>query len=246
MAFPDIPTTAGSTLLTAEQANTTATRTFPSLSSLTKQGGDLLLAIIVAYQSSATANTVWSSWGASFTEFMDTSTTSTVAIGGAYKWSTGSETGTFTVTQAATVTGHANMMLMSIHGAHFTTPPEFGGSVASTNSNADAGSYTTSAWGVEDTLWITVCGVGETSTAGSFQGVIGGPSSPWTDYAETAISQDVVGGMDMGISFNQESSDTVDPGAFNTDTSNTRWRAVTIAVRPSVGPQLVMAPMRAP
>ena len=153
----------------------------------------------------------------------------TVALGAAYKWSTGSETGSFTVTQAATITGHANMMLLAIPGAHATSPPEAGGAASGTNSNADAGSISAS-WGTLETLWMTFCGVGETATAGSFQGVIGGPGSGWGDFAETNISADVVGGMDMGISFLQSTTTPQDPAAFNTDTSNARWRAATIGV----------------
>ena len=119
MTFPTIPTAAAGRVLTAN-IDGTGTRTFPDLSGLTKNSGDLLIAIIVAYQSSSGAGapggTVFSSWGASFTEFCDQMTTnsSTMAIGAAYKWSTGSETGTFTVTQAATITGGASLILLSI------------------------------------------------------------------------------------------------------------------------------------
>ena len=42
MAFPSIPT--GGRVLTTNQADTSGTRTFPSLSSLTKNSGDLLIA----------------------------------------------------------------------------------------------------------------------------------------------------------------------------------------------------------
>ena len=121
--FPVIPTAGNGRLLSNVQANTTATRTFPDLSSLTKNSGDLLLAIIVAYQSSATANTVWSGWTGSFTEFGDFSTTATMAIGCAYKFSTGSESGTIAVTEAATITGHAAMFLLSISQAHALDSP---------------------------------------------------------------------------------------------------------------------------
>lgn len=233
MAFPTIPTRAAGRLLSGEQANATSPRTFPNLSSLTKNSGDLLLALICAYQTSTGTNAAFSTWGGGFTEFHDSATSTTVAIGAAYKWSTGSETGTFTVAQAATITGHANMILLSIPGAHLTTPPEAGGRASSTNSNADAGSLDPAGWATEDTLWITLCGVGETATGGAFQGVIGGPGGSWTDFDETAISGDVVGGMDMGIAFLQSAVASVDPDAFNTDVSNARWGAITIAVRPA-------------
>src|SRR5574339_1241304 len=100
MAFPTIPTVAAGRLLTATQADTSATRTFPSLSSLTKNSGDLLVAIVIAYQTSTGTDAAFSSWGGSFTEFSDTATSTTIAIGCAYQWSTGSATGSFTVTQA--------------------------------------------------------------------------------------------------------------------------------------------------
>ena len=122
MPFPTIPTAGAGRVLTTNQTGTSQTRTFPDLGSLTKNAGDLLIAVIVAYQSSTT-NAQFSSWGGGFTEFHDSGTGTTLAIGAAYKWSTGSETGTFTVTQAATVTGDASMMLLSIPGAHLTTPP---------------------------------------------------------------------------------------------------------------------------
>ena len=44
MAFPTIPTVANGRLLIANQTNTTATRTFPSFSSLTFNQGDLIIA----------------------------------------------------------------------------------------------------------------------------------------------------------------------------------------------------------
>src|ERR1044072_4788285 len=103
MTYPTIPTLAAGRVLTGIQADTSGTRTFPSLTGLTKNNGDLLIAIIVAYQSTVTADSAFSGWGGSFTEFVDrTNGVGSLAIGCAYKWSTGSETGTFTVTQAST------------------------------------------------------------------------------------------------------------------------------------------------
>lgn len=106
MAFPTIPTAAAGRVLSTNQADTSGTRTFPSLSSLTKNAGDLLIAIIVAYQNGGSADANFSSWGGGFTEFYDNDNgAATMSVGAAYKVSTGSETGTFSVTQAATVTG---------------------------------------------------------------------------------------------------------------------------------------------
>lgn len=83
--FPTIPTTGAGRVLTNTQANTTATRTFPNLSSLTKNSGDLLIAICVAYQTSTGTNAAFSGWTAGWTEFHDSATSTTMAIGMAYR-----------------------------------------------------------------------------------------------------------------------------------------------------------------
>ena len=230
MAFPDIPTVGGGRVLVTTQANGTSPRTFPNLSSLTKNSGDLLLAIIVAYQSNV-VDTVWSAWGASFTEFMDESTATTMAIGAAYKWSTGSETGTFTVAQSATITGHAAMILLSIAGAHASTPPEGGSYASGTGAAADPASFNPGGWDAEDTLWIAVAGSGETGTGGAFTGVASAPAN-YSDYADTGISADVVGGCEGAVAFRQLNAASEDVGTFSVDVSNARNAAAVIAVRP--------------
>ena len=236
MAFPDIPTVAGGRILTGVQANGTSPRTFPDLSSLTKNSGDLLLAIIAAYQSSAGAGapggSVYSSWGGSFTEFCDQMTTnsSTIAIGAAYKFSTGSETGTFTVAQAATITGHAAMILLSIPNAHPSAPPEVGTIANGTAAAANPGSLSPT-WGADDTLWIAVGAAGETATGGSFTGLATSPAF-FSGDALTSISQDAVGGMQAGVGFFQDASASHDVNTWSVDTSNARNSALLIAVRP--------------
>jgi len=233
MAFPTIPTTAGSTILTAGQADTTAARTFPSLTSLTKSAGDLLIAIVVAYQATTT-NATFGTWGASFTEFLDvgSSATPTMAIGAAYKFSTGSETGTFTVTQATAVTGHACMFLMAIPAAHASAPPEGGVFTSGTSSSTDPGSFAPR-WGSADTLWITVSGNGETSTTGSFTGQSAVPTNYTPSVFPSAITTDVVGGITAGVAFRQLTAASEDVGPWSLDTSNTRNSTATIAVRPA-------------
>lgn len=240
MAFPSVPTVAGGRVLTAVQANTTATRTFPNLSSLTKNAGDLLLAIIVAYQSTAGA---FGTWGASFTEFTDQFTSTTMAIGAAYKWSTGSETGTFSTTQSATITGHAAMILLSIPGAHETTPPEAGTIANGTAAAADPGSFNPSGWDAEDTLWIAVGASGETATGGSYTGLASAPTN-YTDYAETGISGDVVGGVEGAVAFRQINAASEDVGTFSVDVSNARNSALVIAVRPAPDAPVLPPPLR--
>jgi hypothetical protein len=230
MAFPSIPTVAAGRVLTTVQADTSGTRTFPNLSSLTKSSGDLLIAIIAAYQSSVTP--AFSAWGGGFTEFHDSGSSTTMAIGAAYKWSTGSETGTFTVTQAATITGHAAMILLSISGAHASTVPEAGSRADGTTAAANPAAFNPAGWDVEDTLWIAVAGSGETGTAGSYTGVASAPTS-YSDYAETGISADVVGGVEGAVAFGQVAAASEDVGTFSVDVSNARNSAVVIAVRPA-------------
>ncbi len=231
MAFPTIPTVAAGRVLTAVQANTTAARTFPSLTGLTKNSGDLLIAIVVCYQSSA-ASGYFSTWGGGFTEFGDFGTSSTMCIGAAYKWSTGSETGTFDVTQAATITGHAALILLSIPGAHATTPPEGGSYASGTTAAADPASFDPAGWAAEDVLWIAVGGAGETGTTGAFTGAASAPTS-YGSYAETGISADVVGGVEGGVGFRQLNASAENVGTWGVDTSNARNAAVVIAVRPA-------------
>lgn len=240
MAFPTIPTVAAGRLLTTAQADTSETRTFPDLASLTKNSGDLLLAICVAYQSSVT-DSAFSSWGGGFTESEDSGTSTSMAIGVAYKWSTGSETGTFTVTQAATITGHAAMILMSIPGAHASTVPEGGSRANGTSSGADPGTFNPVNWDAEDTLWIALAGGGETATTGAFTGVTAAPAN-YTDFAATAISQDVVGGCNAAVAFRQLNAASEDVGTFTVDTSNARNAAMVLAVRPAANGAPVFIP----
>lgn len=234
MAFPTIPTAAAGRVVTGLQANTTATRTFPSLSGLTKDPGDLLIAIVWGYQSSLTAN-IFGSWGAGFTEIKDIGAASQMCVGVAYKISDGTETGTFTVAQAGTVTGHAAFMLLSIPGAHATTPPEVSALLAvGTTAVADPAALNPAGWDAEDTLWISSAGSGETNTSGAYQGVGSAPTN-YTDLAVTGISQDVVGGVAAGVGFRQlnAASEDVGPWSGAHDTSNARNAAIVIAVRPA-------------
>lgn len=245
MAFPTVPTTGASTILTTVQQNTTATRTFPSLSSLTKSAGDLLIAIVVAYQTTATANAAFGTWGGGFTEFVDRSSSTTMAIGAAYKFSTGSETGTFTVTQAATITGEAAMILMAISGNHATSPPEATAKADGTTAAADPASLSPS-WGADDTLWIAVAGNGETNTSGTWTGLTTSPTNYSGDVL-AASGTDVVGSTDAGVAFRQNNAASEDAGGWTQDLSNVRNSALVIAVRPVEGPapqppSVMMAP----
>ena len=233
MAFPTIPTVAANRILFSNAAGASATRTFPSLSSpFVKNAGDVLIAIVYGYQSSATDGAVWSGWGGSFTEFADSGNTSG-SIGAAWKVSTGSETGTFTVTEAATVTGGASMVLMSIPGGHNTTAPEATAIAVGAGAGINAVSLNPANWDTEDTLWIAIGGSGETNASGAWGGMTSAPSN-YTDYADAAASDtSTVGECEIAVAFRQLAAASEDVGAFTYDTSNTRNVAMTIAVRPA-------------
>jgi hypothetical protein len=241
VTFPTIPT--GGRILSQNQNDTTATRTFPSLSSLTKNSGDLLVAIIVAYERSA-AGATFSGWTGGFTELADVDGgATTMAVGIATKVSTGAETGTFAVTQAATVTGHCTLFVMSIPGWHGTTAPELTPLSVGTAAAADPGPLVPS-WGAVDTMWIAVGGNGETNAGGSWTGM--GANTPPTDYGNgnsPGIGSDVVGGIESTVAFRQNNTASEDIITWSTnDLSNARNCALLIAVRPV--PEVPIEPNR--
>ena len=232
MAFPTIPTAAGNRILFTNAVGAAATRTFPAMSGLTKNAGDLLIAVVAAYQSNTGANAVWSGWSDSFLEFGDFSTTATVAIGCAYKFSTGSETAAPTVTLVATITGGASMCLLSIAGAHASTAPEAGGYASGTGA-ANPASFNPTGWDVEDTLWIAVGGNGETSASGTWTGITAAPTN-YTGFASAATADTgTVGEIEIAVAFRQNAAAAEDAGAFTGDTTNARDAAIVIAVRPN-------------
>lgn len=237
MAFPTIPTTGNGRLLSQNQNNTTATRTFPSLTGLTKNAGDLLVAIVIAYERSA-AGATFSGWTGGFTEVADIDGGATTpAIGIATKISTGSETGTFAVTQAATVTGHCSLFVMAIAGARLGgTVLEVTAVATGTGAAADPGALNPANWDVEDTLWIAAAMNGETSTTGSWTG-LGTPTAP-TNYSNAnspGIGTDAVGGIHAAVAFRQNAVSSENVGTWTgQDTSNARNAAILIAIRPAI------------
>ena len=243
MAVPTIPTAGAGRVLSVLATSPAGTHTSPNLSSLTKNAGDLLIAICIIYDGNST-NAEFSAWGGSFTEFFDSATTTTMGIGCAYKFSSGSETGTFTVTSADTSTNDSAFFLLSIANAHASTPPEAGSRASGTSAAADPASFDPSGWGVEETLWIAVGGSGEDATMGSYTGIASAPTN-YTDYVDSGISADVVGGVEGAVAFRQTFAASEDVGAFSVDTSNARNAACVIAVRGTPGvelPILVMPP----
>lgn len=231
MTFPTIPTVAAGRVLSVLATSPSGTHTSPNLSSLTKNAGDLLIAIVIIYDGNST-NAEFSSWGGGFTEFKDQAGTATMGIGCAYKWSTGSETGTFTVTSADTSTNDSAFFLLSIAGAHSVTPPEAGDMVTGTSAAADPAAFDPAGWGAEDTLWIAVGGSGETATTGSYTGIASAPTN-YSDYVDSGISADVVGGVEGAVSFRQLNAASENVGTYSVDTSNARNAALVIAVRPA-------------
>ena len=234
MAFPTIPT--GGRIVTANQENTTATRQTANLSGLTKSAGDLLIAIFYAYQASGT-NATFSAWTSGWTELTDLGTSgSTVAIGVAYKWSTGSETGTVQATQAGTPTGFCSSVVMSIPGAHATTPPEASTLATDTSTAANPPSLAPS-WGAADTLWVAANANGETSASGTWTANNGAPTN-YTGYVgSNPTDSSTVGQVAGAVAFRQLNASSEDPGAFSQDTSNARSGAITIAVKPAPATQ---------
>ncbi len=228
--FPTVPTVAGNRILFTLNTAGGATKTFPSLTTLDNLAGDLLIAICVEYDGNST-NAEFSGWGGSFTEFADFAGTATMAIGAAYKFSDGTETGTFNVTTADTTANDSILILMSIAGAHPTTPPEAGGFAAATGAAVDPASFNPTGWDVEDTLWISVGGSGEEATTGAYQGV-GTPPANFTGEALSGMTADVIGAVEAGVAFRQQAAAAQDVGTWGVDTSNARNSALVIAVRP--------------
>lgn len=242
MAFPTIPTVGAGRVLTNTDNSASTNRSMPSLSSLTKNAGDLLIYLIAVYQQTTT-NATFSGWPTGFTEFLDVGTGgSTMGFGAAYKWSDGTEVNIQQVTQAATVVGQADSMLISIPGAHPISPPEAGSFASGTSAAADPASFAPS-WGSDDTLWIALGANGETSTTGSFTGMSTAPTN-YGNTVDTGISADVVGGVDFAVAFRQLTASSENIGTWTCDLSNARNAAAVIAIRSAPPPVVpfVVAP----
>ena len=230
MAFPTIPT--GGRVISGFQTGTTPTRTFPNLNTLTSPAGELIVALVFGYQTGTGTNAAFSGWTGGFTEFGDFASTTTLAIGAAWKISNGAETGTFAVTQATVITGDAAFIVMSIPaGGNIVA----GGAATGVSSTANSGSLTTG-FGAVDTLWITVAGCGEDATTGSFTGLAATNPTNYSNTVASTISQDVVGGLNAAVSFRQLNAASEDPAALSSDTSNARWTAITLGVRTPTTP----------
>lgn len=244
MAFPTIPTVGAGRVVTGVDTAGGGTKTFPSLTGLTKNAGDLLIALCLEGVNSTPVGE-FSSWGGGFTEFADRglSPAGSPSFGCAYKFSTGSETGTFTVTTANTTSDDSAFFLLSIPGAHPSAAPEATLLSGGSSTSADPDELTPS-WGAADTLWIAVGLCVETGTAGSFTGMASAPTN-YTNYVDTGISADVLGGVEGAVAFRQLNAASENPGAFSNDTSNTLAAALVIAVRPIPNTSLLWNPYQA-
>lgn len=235
MAFPTIPTVAAGRVLFANDTGTASpqTRTFPAFSGLTYNDGDLLLAIVTTYQS--TTNPQFSSWSNGFTEISDQGSSTTMGVGVAYKIASGTESGSLTVSQAGTVTGHASLCLMAIPGAHTSTAPEVLSPKAdATTAQPDPASFDPANWGTEDTLWIAVYCSGMTSGTGTW--IATGTTTPtnYTNWADSNTADNsTVGQTEIAVTFRQVNAASEDAGVAGVDTSNARSSAFVIAVRPT-------------
>ena len=242
MAFPTIPTVAGNTLLSTTTTTATTTHTFPSLTTLAPQAGDLLIAICVQYQG-GTANNEFTSWGAAgFTETRDQATVTALdqAIGVAHKIATGSESGTFAVTSGHSFRSVNFLMRIPAATWHGTTIPEVSDIVRATNAVADVGSLNPAGWAAEDTLWIAVAGHSETSTTGSPPVITASPTNYSGDLI-VARNADATGNITAGVAFFQNNAAAEDAGVWTVSNANRgNGAALTIAIRPSaVVPQTV-------
>lgn len=227
--FPTIPTTGANRVLFQLATAPAGTHTSPSLTTLANNNGDLLIAIVIIYDGNST-NAEFSSWGGGFTEFTDQAGTATMGIGCAYKFSDGTETGTFTVTSADTSNNDSCFILLSIPNAHPSTPPEAG--TMATGTSPNSGSLDPAGWGSEDTLWIAVGGSGEDSLTGSFTGIGTAPTN-YGNQANSGISADAIGGIEGSVAFRQLIAASEDPGTWSMDASNARGCSLLIAVRPA-------------
>jgi hypothetical protein len=236
MAFPTIPTTGASTLLSATTTTASTTHTFPNMTTLAPAAGDLIIAVCVQYTggSGGSPNDQFSAWGASLTETADLETTTAddLAVGVAHKVAAGSESGTFTVTSATAARSVNFLMRIPAATWHGTTIPEVAAAVRATGAAADAGSLSPS-WGAGDTLWICVFGQSETTTTGTPPVLTASPTNFSGDLI-VARNADAVGHITAGVGFRQNNASSEDPDVY-TGTNLTRGNglATTIAVRPA-------------
>jgi len=233
VAFPTTPTVAGNTLLSSTTSPASTTHTFPSLTTLAPQAGDLLIAICLLYTGSTggSAGDQFSAWGGSFNELADLETTTAldVAIGIATKTAVGGETGTFTVTSATSV--KSVQFLMRIPAGTWKAI-ENSAATRSVGGVPDPASFDPAGWAAEDTLWIAVYGHSETTTTGSPPTIDTAPTN-FTGASIVARVADAVGDITAAVAFRAQNASAQDVGTW-TVSNPTRGNgaAVVLAIRP--------------
>lgn len=234
MAFPTIPTTGANTLLSSTTSPASTTHTFPSLTTLAPAAGDLIIAIIVQYQGTTggSPGDQFSSWGASLTERADLETTTAldIALGIATKTASGSESGTFTVTSAASF--KSVNFLMRIPAGEWTGTPENTAATRATGAVADPDALAPS-WGALDTLWISIAGQSETTTTGTPPVLTASPTNYSGDLIVARVA-DAVGDITAGLGFRQLNTASEDAGTWTaTNALRGNGIAVVLAVQPA-------------
>lgn len=140
----------------------------------------------------------------------------------AYKFATGSESGTFSYQPGASEQG--SWRIVRITGAHASEVPDIGTAATGNDSNPNPPSCT-AGWGAEDNLWFACYGADNGATDAT--------AYP-TDF--TNGFSDASGGGPGGAlgtcRREYNSTDTLDPSTFTIDTSE-QWVAQTIVVRPA-------------
>jgi hypothetical protein len=111
------------------------------------------------------------------------------------------------------------------------TAPEVSPKTNGTTAAADPASFDPTNWAAEDTLWISVCGNGETSTTGTAD-TITGPPTNYTGQLIVARVTDAVGAVTGAVAFRQFNTSAEDVGTWAQGLAHSRNSALVIAVRP--------------
>ena len=240
MSFPTVPTVAANTLLATTTTTASSTHTFPNLTTLAPATGDLIIAVCVQYQGGTAGAEFPATWGATFplTETADRANANTtdMAIGVAHRIATGTESAAFSITTAHAFRSVNFLMRIPAGTWDGSTIPEVSAMDVSAGGTADPASFDPANWGAEDTLWIAVCGDGETSTTGS-PPTIDTPPTNYTGDLIVARAGDAVGHVTAGVAFQQINASAEDAGTWTISNANRgRSAALVIAVRPAAAP----------
>lgn len=216
MAFPVVAATNTSTQATNSTSHTVNLPTGIS-------AGHLLL-IFFAQDNSGGGTASASGWTELFNEVDNQSNTRITVF---YRFATGSEGSTVTVT--TTVTEQSSHASLRITGAHASEVPANAHLAAPGSSvNPNPPSLNPANWDVEDTLWIATC-IWDNSV-----GVTG--SAYPTNYSGSQITVNPTSSTGVGLMLATRdlAAASEDPGTFTISASE-QWAAATVAVRPAAG-----------